>query len=169
MSQETICLKILRYASSVKDKEAMFVDLAQLLYFGDKEDEDRNALLKACLAPKPSLSFVRELLQLNEIPAYINTPDLALWTPLICISMTGEADIARYLLDYGAELEFRDVESRTALHYAARQNNCEVVDLLLDRGSDINAVAVRIEGVIPVKAINSPYCVDYRLRESHHC
>eukprot|EP00952_Eustigmatos_sp_NYUAD-ZCMA_P006245 26923-Eustigmatos_ZCMA.PRE.1 len=43
----------------------------------------------------------------------------------------------RYLLDSGADINHRDLASRsTALHWACYKGNLEVVALLLSRGAD---------------------------------
>ena len=58
-------------------------------------------------------------------------------TCLIIAADFGHLAICRLLLDKGAQLEAKDVNSHTPLHYAADQGHVEIVRLLCDRGADI--------------------------------
>jgi ankyrin repeat protein len=83
--------------------------------------------------------------------AHVNALDSEGQTPLIIsLSQLGynidtktRTDTVRILLNHGADLSCRD-KSRdkkgwTLLHYAIRESNEDIVDLLLKRGMDINA------------------------------
>lgn len=62
--------------------------------------------------------------------------------PLHLATMIGSADIARLLIDGGADLDGRDAIGRAALHYAALgtpEADAEMVQLLIDAGADVNA------------------------------
>ena len=61
------------------------------------------------------------------------------WTPLMRASRNGHTEVARLLLERGAELEAKDPDGRTSLMWAAFNGHTEVVCLLLDRGADIEA------------------------------
>ncbi|XP_047308303.1 integrin-linked protein kinase 1-like [Impatiens glandulifera] len=54
--------------------------------------------------------------------------------------MANEGDLAgiRELLDSGLDVNFRDIDDRTALHVAACQGFSDVAELLLDNGADID-------------------------------
>ncbi|KAM1917759.1 hypothetical protein ACFX13_037322 [Malus domestica] len=54
--------------------------------------------------------------------------------------LANEADLdgIKELLDSGLDVNFRDIDDRTALHVAACQGLTNVVSLLLDRGADID-------------------------------
>lgn len=56
--------------------------------------------------------------------------------------------VLRYLLDHGIDPNTRGSERQTALHDAAWVNNAPAIDLLLDRGADIEAVD--IDGYTPL-------------------
>ncbi|XP_010035890.2 integrin-linked protein kinase 1 [Eucalyptus grandis] len=50
----------------------------------------------------------------------------------------GDLDSIRELLDSGADVNFRDIDGRTALHIAACQGRTDVVQLLIDRGAVVD-------------------------------
>ncbi|PRQ29299.1 putative protein kinase TKL-Pl-5 family [Rosa chinensis] len=54
--------------------------------------------------------------------------------------LANEADLdgIKELLDSGIDVNFRDIDNRTALHVAACQGYSDVVSLLLERGADVN-------------------------------
>jgi len=46
-------------------------------------------------------------------------------------------EIAKYLIEQGAELNYQDSDGFTALHYAAKEGLLEVVKLLVEKGADL--------------------------------
>ncbi|WP_265017862.1 ankyrin repeat domain-containing protein [Wolbachia endosymbiont (group A) of Andrena dorsata] len=52
-------------------------------------------------------------------------------TTLCLAAMTGNVDIAKVLLKHNADINTKNNEGRTALHYAAKYNHQELVELLL--------------------------------------
>jgi hypothetical protein len=52
----------------------------------------------------------------------------------------GHVDILRILLSHGANLEQRDADGDTALHYACFGNQPDCISLLLSKGADINSI-----------------------------
>jgi uncharacterized protein len=56
-------------------------------------------------------------------------------TILMGAALTGNAEGAKLLLDYGAEPDKRDIYRGTALMYAAERGNAEIVKLLLTHGA----------------------------------
>ena len=59
-------------------------------------------------------------------------------TALIRASRNGRVEIARLLLDAGADANLRDIRRATALMYASSEGKVETVRLLLDVGADKN-------------------------------
>jgi ankyrin repeat protein len=47
-------------------------------------------------------------------------------------------DFVKILIDGGADMNIRDKEGLTALHYSARRNNIEKVKALLEGGAEID-------------------------------
>ena len=60
--------------------------------------------------------------------------------PLAIAAGRDNADIARALLKYGAEVDKRDKFGKTPLMWAAKSNSREVAKVLIDNGADVNAV-----------------------------
>lgn len=50
----------------------------------------------------------------------------------------GDVDTIQDLLGSGADVNFKDIDGRTALHIAACQGRTDVVQLLLDRGAKVD-------------------------------
>ncbi|KAJ4823904.1 hypothetical protein Tsubulata_026760 [Turnera subulata] len=57
---------------------------------------------------------------------------------LMYLANEGDVDGIRELLDSGVDVNFRDIDDRTALHIAACQGLQEVVSMLLDNGAQID-------------------------------
>lgn len=57
---------------------------------------------------------------------------------LMYLANEGDWEGIRELLDSGIDVNFKDVDGRTALHVAACQSRTDVVQLLLQRGADVN-------------------------------
>ncbi len=65
------------------------------------------------------------------------------WTPLHEACLNGHPDVVKLLLDYGAYIEARDGIKRTPLILTVESKNLKVAEILIDRGADINAAAIR--------------------------
>ena len=86
-----------------------------------------------------SLELIRYLLE--KAPAIVNTLDLRGRSALFDASGRCDRDgidIARALLDAGAELDISEKSTSRPLHYACRCSTAEMVDLFLSRGADID-------------------------------
>jgi len=81
------------------------------------------------------IQMVRKLLE--QDPSRIKTKDSNGFLPL---HLAPDKDTAQILLAHGAEIESRGYEKRTPLHQAAMRGRKDVVDVLLDRGSEVKAV-----------------------------
>ncbi|WP_265021650.1 ankyrin repeat domain-containing protein [Wolbachia endosymbiont (group A) of Icerya purchasi] len=54
---------------------------------------------------------------------------------MVLAAMTGNVDIAKVLLKHNADVNAKNNEEKTALHYAAKYNHQELVELLLAHGA----------------------------------
>jgi ankyrin repeat protein len=79
------------------------------------------------------LNIVQELLEHN---APVNERNQYSITALHVCST---AEIARLLIQYGAEIEAREAEDNTPLHYASSTGSADVVQEIINNGADINA------------------------------
>ena len=69
----------------------------------------------------------------------VNASDGSGWTALRIATRLSRIDVARLLLDKGADVNRQDpLFKETVLHCTARRNNIEVARLLIDNGADIN-------------------------------
>jgi uncharacterized protein len=57
-------------------------------------------------------------------------------SPLISASVFGKPEMARFLIDAGADINFQNNDGSTALHTAAFFCRPEIVKMLLDKGAD---------------------------------
>lgn len=69
----------------------------------------------------------------------INDFDEYGYTPLIETAIVNSVELARLLLEQGADPNMKDVVGGTALHWAVENSNHELAALLLSKGADANA------------------------------
>jgi ankyrin repeat protein len=84
-----------------------------------------------------NLAQIKTLLVAN--PHWINGQDSRGFTPLIMATYTGNADIARYLLEQGADVNGRDAAGNTPLIGVAFKGDQAMAALLLERGADLQS------------------------------
>jgi ankyrin repeat protein len=65
----------------------------------------------------------------------LNSPDQNQKTPLHLALECGHIDIARYLIELGADINLKDKDKASPLHNASYLGNLEIVDLLLKKGA----------------------------------
>ena len=81
-----------------------------------------------------NLDLVRSLLSAD--PALLQERDAAQWTPLHCAAEQGRLDIARFLLEQGADVQAQGQSGETPLHLTSRP---PMVRLLLEAGANPRA------------------------------
>lgn len=69
----------------------------------------------------------------------INARDDKEHTPMHLAAANGLTDMCRFLLDFDANIKFKDWTCWTVLHHAVNGNFYDTVTLLIKRGADINA------------------------------
>jgi len=57
-------------------------------------------------------------------------------SPLISAAVFGKPEVARYLIDAGADINFQNNDGSTALHTSAFFCHPDIVKMLLDKGAD---------------------------------
>ena len=92
-----------------------------------KDGRNRTALHYAS-----DLKVVKALLSKG---VEIDVEDMYLCTPLMLTGERGHIDILLYLIDHGADVNKKDRDERTALHYAS---DLKVVEALLSKGVEID-------------------------------
>ncbi|KAL4879207.1 ankyrin repeat-containing domain protein [Aspergillus karnatakaensis] len=73
---------------------------------------------------------VSELL-LQQLDTRANATDIRGWTPLFWAAGNGHGGAVSLLARYGADVDIRDRNGITPLHWAARKEQLEVVEILL--------------------------------------
>lgn len=76
-------------------------------------------------------------------------------TPLISAAVFGKTDIARALVEAGADVNLKNNEGSTPLHSAAFLCRMEIVELLLANGADKNLL--NKYGSTPLQSVSAPF------------
>lgn len=92
-----------------------------------------------------NLTSVQRKVQLG---AKVNDLDDYGFTPLIEAVIAQKVDVAEFLLDQGADINFPDTTGRRAIHWAVDNANEKLCQLLLKRGADANSFTTAGEPVI---------------------
>ncbi len=102
---------------------------------------------KGAKATAWSHRLIHETIQANNadalrtvLKAGANPNDVQLKCPLIVLAAkAGQIEIVRVLIEAGADVNLRIIQSRTALMWAAQQGNEEMVQMLIKAGANVNA------------------------------
>ena len=93
-------------------------------------------------AKNGSVDAVSSLLAMD--PSLIDSRDSDGSSPLHCAAWKGQLEVARALLDAGANIEDQNTNEHwggTPLHAAAHGNQKLIAELLIARGANVNAVS----------------------------
>ena len=95
------------------------------------------------LVTEKNLEGIKAAVESGEDINAINEFDQKQQTPLLRAISYGYMDpvyveIAKYLIEQGAEINHQDSDGFTALHYAAKNGHIDVVKMLLNKGASIN-------------------------------
>ena len=75
---------------------------------------------------------------LQEKPGLLDAKNKNGLTPLFWSLDLGLGDVAKFLIEKGADVRFRGFRSRTILHMAARAGDSDVIKILLEKGVEVN-------------------------------
>ncbi|EAX97026.1 hypothetical protein TVAG_315280 [Trichomonas vaginalis G3] len=67
--------------------------------------------------------------------------------------MINSIEIAELLISHGANINEKDEDGKTALHFAAYYNSKEIAELLISNGANINEKIITISGNIKTKSL----------------
>ena len=115
-------------------------DLAERLIV--KHPEQVNAGGGFNLAPLPAALYKRHFHVANLLHkqgAVVDVRGRTEWTLLHIASVSGQADLMRWLLHHGADANARTVTGRTPLHVATYNMHLEAVQVLLEHNAEINS------------------------------
>ncbi|KAK3923380.1 Protein fem-1-like protein C [Frankliniella fusca] len=84
------------------------------------------------------------------------------------INSVQSAPLCQYLLQHGAAVNVRDIQNKTALHYAIQEHRCETTALLLDHGADPHACSRLNDDALRTACIKGAQVIFDLLRERVH-
>jgi hypothetical protein len=92
----------------------------------------------AGMAARGDLAGCAASIQRGENVDAVSPGDNLRRTPLMLAAKNGNAAVASFLLEHGAEVNARDLHRTTAIYYAAEAGYPDIVELLVDHGSQLN-------------------------------
>lgn len=100
----------------------------------DEEDPNASPILKA--AERGNLQLVEELLRTD--PSSVNVADSDGYTPLHRACYSNRIEVAKCLIENGANIRARTDDGWQPIHSAAQWGNVDLVRILVSSGADIN-------------------------------
>ena len=153
-------------------KTLSFLLLASVLVFASacnsnnadsgKENTQAEAIEKTVQAPATDLhtaTFLGDMDAINQHIAAgsdlnVKEPTMGS-TPLISAAVFGKTEVARALIEAGADVNLQNNEGTTALHSAAFLCRTEIVEMLLANGAEKNLQ--NIYGSTPLASVSGPF------------
>jgi ankyrin repeat protein len=119
----------------------LFIGLDPDIYVKEHDEEDNDSTLLHYAASYGFERCVNVLLSYN-----VNVDEVCKYysgrTAMQLAVRQGYIEIANILIDFGADINFKDgLRGETALHIAAFNGYSEILHLLLQRGAEVNVVA----------------------------
>jgi ankyrin repeat protein len=102
----------------------------KLSAFGADPDSDENLMRQTPVFIASALGH-GEVVKFLASKSVLEKSDEEFRTPLFITSCFGHADVVRTLLDFGADINARNVDGQTPLYCAARGDKVDVVEMLL--------------------------------------
>lgn len=99
--------------------------------------EKSDGAMVQTIQPKCAMYLTQCMQALNKIPA------------LIRATQNGDAKEIQNLLDKGHDVDTRDSDDCTSLHWAADKGNVEIIRLLIQRGASL--IAKDVDGMTPIE------------------
>ncbi len=93
-----------------------------------------NMLLQACKNNQKSV--VQTFLKRGGVD--VNKRDESGNTPLIYACQKSARDLAKLLLEHGADAGLGNQKNRMPVHFAAESGNIQIINMLIDAGADVN-------------------------------
>ncbi|NOR46379.1 MAG: hypothetical protein GQ534_12410 [Candidatus Delongbacteria bacterium] len=90
-----------------------------------KEAIDQDDLIKVKIIIKADKALLEQ--KINEY-----------FTPLNYAAVNSKTEIAKFLIDFGADLNAKDKEGSSPLHNSAAKSNYDISKYLIDKGADVN-------------------------------
>ncbi|KAK2733880.1 Set3 complex subunit [Myotisia sp. PD_48] len=109
-----------------------FSPIRQMQHKKLRDQNGRTRLARACAAQEVEAAKARQL----ERPGDLNIPDNAGNTPLQIAALEGCAEIVKFLLEVGCDINTKNIDKDTPLIDAVENGHLEVVKLLLDAGAN---------------------------------
>jgi uncharacterized protein len=106
-----------------------------------------------------NLDAVRELLD-RGVPIEMKDPNFSQATPLAFAVSRKKTDIAKFLIDRGADVNARDIDGMTSLIWAVVNSDPEMVDILVAKGADVNAIHSGVSVLMNAISMNNEAMVD---------
>lgn len=101
--------------------------------------QDFSGAIPLHYACTTNTSSVNYLLSSKECLSCINHQDKHGFTPLIVATLYGQVDIMELLLNFGADVNLKDLKGKSALHYSVIRGLKKPCEILIAHGANVEA------------------------------